>query len=73
MKVYEKVPRYMAKGKKIIPTRWVDTNKGDKTKMDIRSRLVGKGIKRDARVDLFTATPPLEMLKVLINVCARTA
>ena len=71
MGVYEKVPRHMAKGCKIISTRWVDTNKGDKVNVDIRSRLVGREINKDSRIDLFAATPPLEMLKVLISQCAQ--
>ena len=29
MKVYVKVPRHVARGKKIIKTRWIDINKGD--------------------------------------------
>ena len=72
MRVYEKCPRSEAKklGKKVITTRWIDTNKGDKAKPDYRSRLVGREIKTDARLDLFAATPPLETFKYLIARCA---
>ena len=45
--------------------------KGDDAKPDHRSRLVGREIKTDNRLDLFAATPPLETLKVLISKCAR--
>ena len=37
----------------------------------IRSRLVGKEINTGVRPDLFAATPPLEMLKVLMSYCAQ--
>ena len=39
VKVYEKVLRSEARGHKMITTRWVDTNKGDNSKPDLRSRL----------------------------------
>ena len=44
MKVYDRVPRAQQKetGGKIIGVRWVDVNKGDATKTDYRSRLVGQ-------------------------------
>eukprot|EP00973_Karenia_brevis_P000364 52380-Karenia_brevis.AAC.1 len=57
--VYTKVPRSSVKGP-IITTRWLDVNKGDESAPDYRSRLVGREIKRDSRMDLFAATPPLE-------------
>ena len=73
MGVYSKVPRSIARDKnaKVITTRWIDTNKGDKTNTDYRSRLVGREIKKDTRLDLFAATPPLETMKLLISKCAR--
>ena len=43
IKVYEKGPISMClneTGKRPIGTRWVDTNKGDKSKPKVRSRLV---------------------------------
>ena len=61
----------MAKGKKVISARWIDTNKGDLASPDYRSRLVGREIKTDSRLDLFSATPPLEVLKMLMSVCAQ--
>ena len=73
MGVYEKVPREVAKklGCKVITTKWLDTNKGDELRPNYRSRLVGREIKYDKRLDLFSATPPLEALKFLCSVCAR--
>ncbi len=71
MKVYSKVPRDQAKGHKIISTKWLDTNKGDLEKPNYRSRLVGREIKRDKRLDLFAATPPIETLRFLTARCAQ--
>jgi len=71
MGVYEKVPKNMATGHKVITTRWVDTNKGDEANPDYRSRLVGREINTGVRPDLFSATPPLETLKLLISHCAQ--
>ena len=55
MKVYTKVPRHEALqgGHKIISTRWLDVNKGDLTNLDYRSRLVGREINTESRLDLF--------------------
>eukprot|EP00973_Karenia_brevis_P085502 11864070-Karenia_brevis.AAC.1 len=57
--VYTKVPRSQVRGP-IITTRWLDVNKGDESNPDYRSRLVGREIKKDTRMDRFAATPPLE-------------
>ena len=72
MKVYRKVPRSEARGRKLITTRWVDANKGDNEKPDQRSRLVGRELKQDNRQDLFAPTPPLEVMKALISYCAKS-
>ena len=59
--------------KKIIDTRWIDTDKNDgKGNPNIRSRLVAKDFKGNSgiRFDLFASTPPLEALKILL---AKTA
>ena len=58
-------------GYKIISTKWIDTNKGDDERPNYRSRLVGREIKRDKRLNLFAATPPLETLKFLIARCSQ--
>ena len=51
MGIYCKVDNSLAKGKPIISTRWVDTNKGTKAEPVYRSRLVAREIKRDDRLD----------------------
>ena len=71
--VYRKVPITQCleeTGKRPIGTRWVDTNKGDKIKPKVRSRLVAQEINRHKMPELFAATPPLEYMKYLISLCA---
>ena len=70
--MYEKVPRWMAArdGCKVITTRWLGINKGDLRNPNYRSRLVGREMKTDSRLDLFAATPPLESLRLLCSLCA---
>ncbi len=72
MEVYKKVPRSEAHagGYKVISTRWLDVNKGDKLNPDYRARLVGRELNTEARLDLFAATPPLESLKLICSICA---
>ena len=73
-KVYTKVPKsqcWKRTGKAPIPVRWIDHNKGDKTRPNYRSRLVAKDIKKDARPDLYAATPPLEALKTILALAAK--
>ena len=68
--IYTKVPTkecWDKTGKAPIKTRWLDINKGDKMHPEYRSRLVAKDFKRDKRLDLFAAMPPLEALKLLIS------
>lgn len=73
MGVYRKAPRAKAveMGCKPITTKWLDANKGDEKVPNYRSRLVGREIKKDARLDLFAATPPLETIKFLMSYCAK--
>ena len=47
--------------------RWIDCNKGDPVHPNFRSRLVAKEIKKDSRIDLLAATPPLEAKKILFS------
>ena len=51
MGVYKKVARDVAKkmGCKVITTKWVDTNKGDTSRPNYRSRLVGCEVTYDNR------------------------
>ena len=73
MAVYCKVPRSEVKkqGGKIISTRWVDTDRGYRGNANHRSRLVAREIKKDKRQDMFSATPPLETLKLHVADCAK--
>ena len=61
------------KGRGPIGIRWVDVNKEFGV---YRSRLVAKDFKPRSKIDdkegLFAATPPLELVKVLIMKAART-
>ena len=70
MKVYIKVAIEQClkeTGKRPIGTRWVDTNKGDKIKPKIRSRLVAQELKRDKQPELSAATPPVEYIRYLVS------
>ena len=71
MAVFEKVERkeVRSSGGKIITTKWVDTDKGHG---GYRSRLVGRELKRDKRLDLCVPTPPLKTLKLLVAYCAKS-
>ena len=55
-----------------IGTRWIDTNKGDASNPNYRSRLVAKEYKIDARPDWFAATPPVECRRLLISKAAES-
>ena len=72
--VWRKVPRTLAtrNGWKIIPTRWIDVNKGDRLQPNYRSRLVAKEYNNGAEEGLFAATPPLEALRLLLSDAATT-
>ena len=75
--VWKKVPMEQClkeTGKKPIPLRWIDTNKGDHDKPNLRSRLVVRDIKArkgpDEQLDpavLFSAMPPIEGMRLLAS------
>ena len=72
--LYTKVPRQLAtsRGKQILPVRWVDINKGDRHHVKLRSRIVGKELKAKTKEallahELFSATPPWEVIKGLFS------
>ena len=54
----------------MIGTEWIDINKGDDSKPDIRSRLVAKDFKADDRPELFAATPPTEAMRIILSEAA---
>ena len=73
MQVYKKVPIRRCKdmtGKMPIKVRWIDTNKQDEANPKYRSRLVAKDFKKFNDPELYTATPPIEMLRCLISIAA---
>ena len=54
-------------GKKPIGKKWLDINKGDNDNANYRSRCVAKEIAYDKQDGLFAATPPLEVLKLILS------
>ena len=56
--------------RKPIGVRWVDVNKGTAENPNYRSRLVAKEVKTDDKLEYFSATPPLEALKLLLSIAA---
>ena len=57
-------------GKPPITVRWVDVNKEDDKEPNVRSRLVAKEIAFRRSDDFFAATPPLEVLKLIVSMPA---
>ena len=61
-------------GCNLVPTRWLDINKGDDKEVIIRSRLVAQETKNRSSIEkgdiaaTFAATPPLESVRMLISV-----
>ena len=70
--VWTKIPRQMAiaKGWKIVKTRWIDINKGNGENPVYRSRLVGKEFNDGDMDGIFAGTPPLEALRYLVHEAA---
>ena len=51
----------------MIDTRWIDINKMDELNPEYRSRLVGREY-NDAKDDiLYTSTPPLEAVRLVVS------
>ena len=70
MGVYKKVPiaECLARtGHKPIGVRWVDIDKGDRTRPKYRSRLVAKQYRQQKDDDLYAATPPIEALRIVVS------
>jgi hypothetical protein len=65
---YASISHAKSLGQTIIGTRWIDTNKGDSTLENYRSRLVAQEFKNKAIAALFAATPPLESVRILLSV-----
>ena len=57
-------------GKNPIPVGWIDTNKGDRADPLYRSRIVAKEVQRHREESIFAPTPPVESLRILLNIAA---
>ena len=70
-KVVKRSEAYTVTGKSPISTRWVDTDKSHGNgEMLVRSRWVARDFKKKGekdREDLFSATPPLELIRYVIS------
>ena len=67
--VYDVVPWEQAQqrtGRPPIRTRWVDTNKGDTSAPNYRSRWVAQEFKTGTDHALYAATPPLETVREVV-------
>ena len=67
--LWDEVSRSDASGHRNVSVKWVDTNKGTENKPELRCRLVARdfrGADKD-REDLFAATPPWELKKLLVS------
>ena len=69
--IVDKAECHAKTGKSPISTRWIDTDKSHgQGVMKVRSRFVARDFKKKGerdREDLFCATPPLELLRVLVS------
>ena len=75
--IYSRVPRSVClqrSGKEPISAKWIDLNKGDDKKPLYRSRWVAREIKKKkspgkqlSEVELFAATPPVEVFYLLCS------
>ena len=54
-------------GVTIIDLRWIDINKGDYDSPNYRSQLVGLEFNTHKDDSLYGATPPLEVLRLIIS------
>ena len=69
VRVYDWVSRDEQRqtGGKVIGTKWIDVNKGDIDRPNIRCRLVGKELCTTQDDALYASTPPLEALRVILS------
>ena len=61
---------WQATGKGPLGGRWVDINKGDSERPNVRCRYVAKDIAYKKSDDYFAAMPPLEALRMLLSFAA---
>ena len=60
-----------AMGRRPLGLKWIDTNKGDETNFQIRSRLVCTEVRPRGTDAIFSATPPLESLRILMSLLSQ--
>ncbi|CAE8585163.1 unnamed protein product [Polarella glacialis] len=68
--VYRFVPWGLAKantGRPPVKAKWVDTDKGDELRPNIRCQRLAVEIKRSWQATAFAGTPPLESLRFLVS------
>ena len=53
-------------GRRPLSLKWIDTDKGGKLDPNVRSRLVCTEVRRKGTEAVFSATPPLESMRILI-------
>lgn len=63
----------VSRQRKVIRLKWIDSNKGDASRPNLRSRLVAMEIRRKGVAAIFSATPPLESVRALISIAASEA
>ena len=60
-----------AVGRRPLRLKWIDTNKGDGANYNIRSRLVCTEVRPKGTEAIFSATPPLESLRILLTIASQ--
>ena len=74
MEVYEYSTEAEARartGRKPVGLKWIDTNKGSAEAPRYRSRLACTEVRHEGVEPIFSATPPLETLRVLLSVACQ--
>ena len=68
--VYRKIKKAEAGDAEFVQVRWVDVNKGDLSRFEVRSRLVAKDFKfkNPDMVGTFAATPPVEAFRFMLSI-----
>ena len=57
-------------GKRVLRLKWIDTDKGDMSARNVRSRLVCTEVRRRGSDAIFAATPPLDSMKAILTKAA---
>lgn len=73
MRVYGKVPKQKCRdmtGREPVKARWADTNTQDEANPNYRSRLLTKDYKTKSDPELYTTTPPIDALRLLLCLAA---